>query len=583
MTKPLSPPLALPPGGRDALLRNDLPSFVRASFAEISPGVELVWNEYLDLICSRLHAVAKGEIRRLIITMPPRHLKSVCVSVALPAFYLGHNPSAEVMAVSYGQELAKTFADDTRTVMTSDFYKRIFPTRLASGRQALHTLKTTARGIRRATSMEGAATGVGADLLIFDDPQKANGALSAAVRGSSNESYRGTFIGRSNNPAKSRTIIVMQRLHEDDFAGFVQTLGTKWDVLNLPAIAEQDEAYPYTTYLGRHMYRRAEGAALHPARLPLEELKTIRTDVGEAIWATQYMQRPAPAGGLFVNTEWFKRYTEADLPKPFERIVQSWDTAQTIGQWSDFSVCTTWGIKDKRSYLLHVYRKRVEYPELKRAVIEQAETHGATEIIVEDHTTGKSLIQDLRNDGFYRIEGRRPVGDKQMRMTQQAGRIQNGLVYVPQEAHWLADYLYELAIFPNGKHDDQVDSTSQALEALGNPLMKSWGFYELARQRNAAYALAQGVVEPEERYYAPGCVEWTEQQKVIAAAAAREAKAAALAQADADEAERRASETPAITPVEAPAKSIYQPGSMEWAIEQSALLAAEAAEDEARM
>ena len=145
----------------DVILRNDLASFLRAAFAEVSPGVTLVWGEYLDLVSARLAKVVSGDCRNLIITMPPRHLKSICVSVALPAFFLGHHPSAEILAISYGQELARKFAEDTRSVMQSEFYARIFDTRLASARQAPHALRTTAGGIRRATSIDGAATGIG--------------------------------------------------------------------------------------------------------------------------------------------------------------------------------------------------------------------------------------------------------------------------------------------------------------------------------------------------------------------------------------------------------------------------------------
>jgi hypothetical protein len=262
------PTMAPSPEEVDALLRNDMASFMRAAFAEVSPGVTLIWDEYLDLISARLASVVSGDIRNLIITMPPRHLKSICASVALPAFFLGHNPTAEIMAISYGQELAKKFAEDTRKVMQSEFYTRIFDTRLVSPRQAPHALHTTAGGIRRATSLEGTATGLGGDLVIFDDPQKPNEAMSDAVRRSTNETYERTFISRHNSPANCRTVIVMQRLHEDDFVGHVLGLDSDWEILNLPAVAEADEAYPYRTFLGGFTYKRAEGAALHPARVP---------------------------------------------------------------------------------------------------------------------------------------------------------------------------------------------------------------------------------------------------------------------------------------------------------------------------
>ena len=458
----------LPHEALDVILRNDFASFVRAIFPEVVPGTALKWDSYLDLICGRLQKVVSGQTRNLIVTMPPRHLKSLCVSVALPAYVLGHDPSEEIMVVSYGQELAKQLAEDCRTVMASEVYTRIFSTRLASARQSVHMLRTTGGGIRRATSIDGAATGVGADLLIFDDPQKPNEALSDAVRRSTNQAYETTFLSRRNDPATCRTVIVMQRLHEDDFVGHVLGLGDDWEILNLPAIAEMDEAYEFETFLGRHIYNRAEGQALHQTRVPLEELTRIRSTIGEAAWATQYMQRPAPAGGGLVKCDWFKRYTQTELPETFERIVQSWDTANTVAEWSDFSVCTTWGVKQGRFYLLNIFRKKLLYPDLKPAVLEQARMHHATIVLIEDRASGTQLIQDLKRDGFSKFKAIQPDRDKKMRMSDQTAPIENGFVYLPTEAHWLPEYLHEVTVFPNGKFDDQIDSTSQALAYMNS-------------------------------------------------------------------------------------------------------------------
>ena len=569
----------LPSGAVDVILRNDPASFIKMSFAELHPGVPLVWDPYLDLISSRLADVVSGKTRNLIITLPPRHLKSICVSVALPAYFLGHHPSSEVMVVSYGQELAKKFAEDTRTLMMSPTYRRVFDTRLAGSRQAAHTLRTTAGGIRRATSIDGAATGVGADLLIFDDPQKPNETYSEAIRRTTNQAYENTFMSRRNNPGESRTVIVMQRLHEDDFVGHVLGLGGDWEVLNLPAVAEEDEAYEYETFMGRFIYRRQEGCALHPGRIPLEELDLIRASIGEAAWASQYQQRPAPAGGGIVQIGWFKRYSPNERPETFDRIIQSWDTANTIAEWSDYSCGTTWGLKDNRIYLLDVYRKRVQYPDLKRAVIAQAKLHKPTTIAVEDKASGTQLIQDLKRLGLS-VEARKSTSDKRMRMSNQTSQIENGFVYIPREpadAHWLAEFLHEMSVFPNGKYDDQVDSTSQALDTLGNPQMKGWAFVELARRANAARALerGQGVID-EIYYYPPGSLEHAEQQKVLAVekaeadAIAAVERAAAEAAADAEAARLKVAGLEIIVPGPR-ANPDAQPGSVEWAWAQMTL------------
>ena len=209
---------------RDAVIRNDFAAFAQIMFPEVMPGIDLVWASYLTFVCAMLEDVAHGRRRKLIITIPPRHLKSFLVSVALPAYLLGHYPGFEVMCVSYGYELAKGFAEQCQTIMRSETFVRLFGRVLPQRRQPIHTLRTLKGGMRRATSLDGVATGVGGQLLIFDDPQKPGEALSDAIRRSTNELYQNTFHSRSNDPANQRTIIVMQRLHEEDFVAFVSGL-----------------------------------------------------------------------------------------------------------------------------------------------------------------------------------------------------------------------------------------------------------------------------------------------------------------------------------------------------------------------
>ncbi len=469
------------------LIRNDLATFVQVMFGATKPGDQLIWAPYLDLMCSRLQDVAEGRCKRLIITLPPRYMKSFCVSMALPAFVLGRDPSEQILCVSYSQDLAKEFALGSQSIMKSQAYIAAFGHVLAGGRQPLHTLRTQQGGIRRATSIDGVATGVGGNCLIFDDPQKSGETLSDALRRSTNQAYEQTFHSRSNNAETYRIVIVMQRLHEDDFVGHVQGLGEKWDVVNLPAIAEEDQAIPFSTFLGDHVFRRREGEVLHPKRIPLQALMDIRRTVGEAIFATQYQQRPAPAGGGLIKPIWFRRYHPADLPAAFNRVIQSWDTANTIEEWSDYSVCTTWGVKGKHMYLLHVFRARLNYPGLKRAVRQQAQLHEALIVYVEDRASGTQILQELREEGFGKLRPVKPTRDKQTRMVNQTALIENGFVHLPAEAPWLEDYLYELTVFPNGKYDDQVDSTSQALDSA-NSWTDGRGIAEFYRQESEKQA-----------------------------------------------------------------------------------------------
>jgi predicted phage terminase large subunit-like protein len=466
---------------RDALLRNDFAFFAQLAF-RILKGEEPIWAPYLDLICAHLQDVAFGKTNRLIITLPPRFLKSICGSVALPAFFLGHNPSSEVMCVSYAQDIARGFGEDTRKLMLHPSYKRLFETRLVSERAPAHQLKTKQGGIRRATSIDGVATGLGANLLIFDDPQKAGEALSDAIRRATNEALERTFLSRQNDPQKERIIIIMQRLHEDDFAGHALSLGGDWKLINLPAIAEEDEIWTYDTFLGAHEWRRREGESLHPVRFPVSALEQRRAQSGEAIWAGQYQQRPAPAGGGLVKMEWFRRYALADRPRKFDRIIQSWDTAIKIEECHDFSVCTTWGIAGDEIYLIDVYRERLLYPDLKRAVLDQAKIFKAETVLIEDRASGQQLLQELPKLRFYLAHAINPERDKKMRMASQTALIENGLVYVPEDAPWAAEYLHEMAVFPNGKYDDQVDSTSQFLIWYNNATIEGANALEYMRR-----------------------------------------------------------------------------------------------------
>jgi predicted phage terminase large subunit-like protein len=186
--------------------------------------------------------------------------------------------------------------------------------------------------------------------------------------------------------------------------------------------------------------------------------------LGEYNFAGQYQQAPAPLDGGLVKLGWFKTYTDLTLPTKFELVFQSWDTANKATELSDYSVCTTWGSKDKKLYLLHVLRKRLEYPELKRLVRTHAQIHSASNVLIEDKASGTQLIQDLRADGLYSITKYSPILEKVMRMHSVTPTIENGFVYLPEKAEWLPGYLHEMTTFPGCKHDDQCDSTSQALD-----------------------------------------------------------------------------------------------------------------------
>ena len=266
----------------------------------------------------------------------------------------------------------------------------------------------------------------------------------------------------------------MQRLHEDDLVGHVLR-HRGWEHLSFPAIAEKDETHSIRTLFGDRTFTRRQGEALHPERESLETLNRMRESQGEYNFAGQYQQSPSPLGGGMIKASWFKSCNPDELPEEFELVFQSWDTANKSTELSDYSVCTTWGLRKDHLYLLHVFRQRLDYPDLRRVVKQHAGTHKAKTILIEDKGSGTQLIQDLRADGVHGVARYEPKVDKIMRMHSVSSTIESGFVHIPAEAHWRAEYLHEMSSFPRGKYDDQVDSTSQALDWINNgTLNNSW-------------------------------------------------------------------------------------------------------------
>src|SRR5262245_61242631 len=345
------------------ILRHDLCAFTHRSFLELNPGEEFLSNWHIERMASKLEEVRRGRCKRLIINVPPRHLKSLLASVAFPAWLLGHEPSKQILSVTYAQDLSDNLARKSRTLMTNPFYEGLFDTRLAKGRESVSDFETTEGGNRFSTSMGGVLTGRGADIIVIDDPLKADDALSEPRRRSVNEWFDNTLRSRLNRQEKGTIIIVMQRLHADDLVAHVQQ-HESWDVLSFPAIAEQDETYDFLTPYGRRRIHRSAGEILQPALLSQTRLESQRRGMTEYNFAAQYQQDPQPASGNIVKWDWLKYFEPGDLPKQFHQIFQSWDTANKDTEISNFSVCTTWGLKDRRRlFLLDVYRHKLEFPD----------------------------------------------------------------------------------------------------------------------------------------------------------------------------------------------------------------------------
>lgn len=445
------------------VLRNDFPSFVARVFATVSPGDSYLENWHVHAICHQLERVRTGDCTRLIITVPPRCLKSITGSVAFPAWLLGHNPGMRVLAVSYAEGLAEKLALDCMKVIESSWYRDCFPaTRIARGRGARSDFETTRGGGRFSTSIGGTLTGRGGDIIIVDDPHKPDEATSDAKRSKVIDWYRTTLLSRLNAPRTDPIVLIQQRVHEADLAGELLELG-EWNHLNLPAIAELDAIYD----LGRRGHKHVQqGELLHPERLPQDLLERRREELGSYVFAAQYQQRPSPIEGGLVKWGWFETYDTP--PSVFEggEVVQSWDTAIRAEQSSDYSVCTTWLVRHKRAWLLDVTRYKHEFPELMKCIASKAQEHKATRVLIEQAGSGIQLLQHFGRVGYPRVVGLIPRDDKATRLMSVSPVIESGRIAIPKDAPWLKSFQHELSLFPNGRHDDQVDSLSQFLTWL---------------------------------------------------------------------------------------------------------------------
>jgi predicted phage terminase large subunit-like protein len=418
-----------------------------------------MWNFHIDAMIHRLQQIEVGDCRRQIITLPPRHLKSV-VMTAWVAWMMGNNPGLRFICASYGQDLADKHARDCIRLMLSPWYQRAFPS-LRLVRKAISDFETTRGGYRLSTSVGGVLTGRGAHYIVIDDPMKADDHLNESARKAVIDWFDSSLRWRLESQDLGTIVLVMQRLHEDDLAGFLLSR-RGWNELRLPAISPSDELVAIGA---NRFHQRREGHALHPARQSqavLEELRAENSDV----FAAQFNQSPVPLEGNWVKPAWFGRFEE---PPPSGVMILSLDTASKEGLTSDYSVAIVAKYYQKRFYILDVRRARLEFRALQGLVISLCRDYRVGRLLIEDASSGQQLIQMLRPPpkGVPFPIGCKPEGSKEVRFHAQASRIEGGEVVLPPAAPWLAEFVSEIAAFPGGRFDDQADALAQLLRHGG--------------------------------------------------------------------------------------------------------------------
>ncbi len=578
----------------------DIKNFLIKVFETLHPNKKMISNWHLDLMIEYLKAVESGGMKRLIVNLPPRSLKSICVNIAWPAWLLGQSPHMKIIAVSYSQQLSDKHSIDCRTIMQSDWYRQLFPnTIIARGMNTKGKFVTTCHGFRFATSTGGTLTGEGADVIIIDDPTSAAAAFSNKQRRKTYEWFRGCLLSRLNDSMNGKIVLVMQRLHADDLTGMLLKSDTKdhWRVLKIPAVSYKKQTisfgmFKYTRFAGENLYDNAylvdssgnkiilndkktilkyikplfniNGRFLHTAvAMPDSQFKVIkdsftlpndnfiwdtkvttmnlfcdyhllqkyelyyfkasrieskkpnydlifekyfkeenkspivesnqnisgvnhdfnlvRAEVGTAIFNIQYQQEASTALQSIIKEEWLNRYTDHQGcnigsvdelalnnykfdTTIFDYVYQSWDCAVKCGENNDYSVCSSWGVKNEKLYLLNILRTKIDYPNLRKAIYNMSLAFTPDAILIEDCAAGQQIIQEIHYiSANIRIIPIKPKNDKITRLTLVSPLFERGIVLLPKDAVWITQLLDELLNFPDVENDDQVDSISQFL------------------------------------------------------------------------------------------------------------------------
>lgn len=447
------------------LSRINLLAFVKTTMPSYSIG--WVHREICGRLMNFFADVMEKKSPRLILTMPPRHGKSQLVSKHFPTWCFGVNPDISFITASYSDSLSKRINKDVQRIMDSSDYHKIFPKTSLCGRGGTFSRSTNLleipnhRGSFRSTGIGGGITGMGCDILSIDDPLKdRQEANSLTIRERVWDWYTSTAYTRL--APGGGVLVTLTRWHEDDLVGRLleamkKGSGDQWQIINYPAIAEEDEPH------------RKKGEALHPERYPLEMLKKIKANVGSYDWNSLYQQHPTPAGGGIIKKSWLRSY--GITPKVFDTVIQSWDFTFKNTNTADNVAGQVWGKIGASYYLLDCVAEKMDFVSSVRAIRRMsAKWPQALCKVVEDKANGPAIINVLRKEipGLIAFN---PEGSKEARAYAVSPLFEAGNVLIPEqdENHpWVREYIDELTLFPGAPHDDRVDSTTQALLYLSN-------------------------------------------------------------------------------------------------------------------
>jgi len=419
--------------------------------------VKHVWPEFIEgkhhkKIADKFNKLASGEIKRLIINMPPRHTKSEFASYLLPSWMVGRRPNLKIIQTTHTTELAIRFGRKAKTLIDSAEYQSVFKTRLREDSQAAGKWETEQGGEYYAAGVGSAITGRGADLLIIDDPHSEQDALNVQALERAYEWY--TSGPRQRLQPGGSIVVVMTRWNMKDLTGMLlksqkELKSDQWEVIEFPAILPSNKP-------------------VWPEYWKLDELESVKASLSVGKWNAQWMQNPTAEEGSLIKREWWRVWDKPHIP-PLDHIIQSYDTAFLKKESADYSAITTWGVfypnedSSANLILLDAFKERLEFSELKKEAWEQYRYWNPETVIVEAKASGLPLTYELRKMGISVINFTPSKGnDKHARVNAVAPLFESGQIWAPDEK-FAEEVIEECASFPYGDHDDLVDSTTQAV------------------------------------------------------------------------------------------------------------------------
>lgn len=465
---------------------SSLRSFIEHAWPIVEPGRRFIPNWHIDSICRHLEAVTHGEILRLVINIPPRSSKSTIVSVMWPAWVWIQDPSKQFIAVSNGGDLAVRDSLATRRLIESDWYQRGWSDKFCftSDQNQKTRYENNKRGRRVSYGMGSRITGDGGDFILIDDPHDAETAMfSDTERKNVLNKFDHEIGNRVNDPATTATVVIMQRLHADDLAGHLLKTG---DYEHLCFPMEYEPARKCVTCLGVQDPRTKEKELLCAERFPSGWVEKEKKRLGTYGASGQLQQSPVPAGGGIIQLNWFKKYGILPDRRYWIETCQFWDTAQKANELLNCPwVCGTWIRTHEGYYLADVFREWMEYPQGKRMVKSLGEKWEPNVVVIEDKSTGQSLLQEGDYFGTLPMVPFEPESDKVTRLSVESPTIEAGNVYLPESAPWLPDFLSEIGTFPLSATMDQADMLSMALKYFRTRIV-SFDYESTGRKRTTS-------------------------------------------------------------------------------------------------